>query len=642
MSKIGSRFGVPWRVIYRTKGPDGKKNSKKLRSGSPHLIYPGESLWIPTARRIVRIHTDNAASSVTRIRVRGKKRGSTQKRAAQRQVIYQKRLTHYAIDNLVVAAGWNDSTNTPNIDKLCDQLEDVIRVAVNPKLGKKWNVYLIQGTKMSYYDSGGGFKHKFSLSQGPTGLVGSYTLFEINGKAYTVGIYDHTSALGSVKTAEGQIGVNDLIIGEDEKKKYIESFMEIDKVRKRLNFKKLPVFVLSPSSKDSWGNVTWRAGSGLLDNYVGDEAYNKKAHWRNLKVIKAYNVFYRGDLNKYVGKLKAISKTANEDAIRKLGPPPEPYRFPMPLKPTPAQERELREKLTNVTSYHAWTEISQKIWDIQAHRWPTQAARHREGQLFFRAKFTFEPSIKAKINQLRDKYMLGHISSYKTIKLEWNFDIGSDGIKTGKSRTVVFKKEGQLNAPKVALGGGSEVEIDEKGGKKVTIKGNFMGYGAEVSSDGDHKMTGKWGSVATGNMKKMDGGMGLTVGLPGVGGIYLGVHFTSIRPESLLVILTNSPGFFERKSPDTLVRTFWKDLTYLETRKLDLLEWKPEVWDVKDILNYSQLPGTTRTPYDKLEYNKRIAAMHLGFQDLYAEKWIDFWKKLPPVRALKDSKSLKK
>ena len=108
--------------------------------------------------------------------------------------------------------------------------------------------------------------------------------------------------------------------------------------------------------------------------------------------------------------------------------------------------------------------------------------------------------------------------------------------------------------------------------------------------------------------------------------------------ETLLVFLTRAPGFFERRSCDNLVRTYWKNLTYPEVRKLELLGWSQEVWDTKDKLPYQKLPESVRKPLDTLNYGQRIAAMHLGFQDLYADNWVAFWKKLPPVKPAENEK----
>ncbi len=630
LSKIARRFGTGWRKLYRAKGPDGKKNSERLRSGNPNLIYPGETIWVPTRRRVVRIHTDNAAASATRVRIRKKRRTQEQQRAAQIQEVYNRRLQHKSVDNLALAVGWDDGQGTLNVEDLCGEISAVLKVLMGSKFAQNWNLYVIQRTTMTYYDNEGNFQDKFKLSQAPLGLVGAYMPFEINGRTPTRALYDHSQGLGA-KVGGREIGVAELIVGEDSQKKYLDSIVEIDEKRKLINFKKLPVFYQVPVSREEWAGIVWLAGNGMLDNYLGDSGYDKTAHKRNLSVLENYNAVYRGQLARYINRLKAIPPETGEDALRELGPPPEPYRFPMPVGADSDKRQKLLGAMAEISSYQAWLAISEKIFDIQNHRWPTTAARHQEGSIFFRAKFTLEPSIEEKINSLADQYLFGHLSSYKTVKLEWNFDAGSDGIKQGSSRSVTFKEDGLLKIKKFEIGAGREVEIDESGGKKVTVKGSFMGYGVEASTDGEMKMTGPRFATSSWNEKTAEGGMGLSIPIPGVGSIYIGINFVLIKAETLLVFLTGAPGFFERKSCDTLVKTYWKNLTYQEKGKLELLGWKPDMWDIKDRVPPAMLPDTVRNLFEAMSYEQQIAAMHLGFQDLYRDNWENFWKKLPPV-----------
>jgi hypothetical protein len=635
LSKIAKRFGTTWGKIYNAVGPDGIKNSDRLISGDPNVVYAGETIWVPTVRRVVHIHTDNAHRAVTKVRVRGKGRTSNQQENARAQAVYQTRITHYAIDNLAIAPGWDDGNNSPDVKKLCDALTPVIRIAVNPRIGKDWNLYLIQKETMRYFDSSGNLQYTFQLSQTPKGLVGAYAAFERQGEIVIAGIYDPTCGLAE-KGGEA-IGVNDLVVGDQDKQKYLDGWLKLDQTKKTMQVLKLPIYYICPASKDEWLSIIWHGGNGLLDNYIIDAAYKSQVHDRNLAVLKAYTGVYQGTLNNYISKVKAISPEAGEDALRSLGKPPEPYKFPLPLGASSQQQQDLVTAMLDVSSYKAWLVISDKIFDIQQARWPSMSASHREGALYFRAKFTLEPSLEQKLNSLMDSHLMGHLSSYKTVKLEWNFDAGTDGIVTGKSYSHTFKEEGQIKAPKFEIGLGREVEISESGDQKVTIKGNLMGYGLEVASDGDHKISGKFGAQASFNNKTMECGQGLGIDIPGIGSIYLGVHFQSVRSETLLVIISGAPGYIERRSCDKLVKTFWKDLTFPEEEKLRVLGWDQNLWDVKDQLKANKLPQSTRTAFDQLTPKQRLAAIHLGFQKKYADNWLDFWKKLPPVQEEKQS-----
>lgn len=47
LSLIARRYGLTWRELYQLTDPQGQRNSERLRSGDPDLIYPGEVIWVP-------------------------------------------------------------------------------------------------------------------------------------------------------------------------------------------------------------------------------------------------------------------------------------------------------------------------------------------------------------------------------------------------------------------------------------------------------------------------------------------------------------------------------------------------------------------------------------------------------------------
>jgi hypothetical protein len=642
LSKIAKRFGVTggWQALYRFVGPDGIPNSKRLKSGNPNLIYPGEILWLPTKRRVVYINTKNAAYAVREVRIRGKARTATQKRTAREEDVYEDRFHRQAVDNMLIAAGWDDNQNNLDGKKLSDTVKVTVK-GLDPKLGNNWYLYIIQGNIMDQYNSNGVFRHKFVLSDALTGLAGMYAIFEVNGQLSLCAVYDRSSYLGGFGLSKtGEVRMDELIVGEEEKKMFVDDLVRIDVGTNTAFIKNQPIYYLAPSSKGQWQSIVLEGGRGFLDNYIGDEAYNRGIHERNIAVLKAYNAVYRGRLEKYMKDLDAIPVSKGEDAIRELGRPPEPYDFPFPEGYSPSQSRELVSCLTDISSYNAWLAISEKISKIQRERWPSAGPVHREGDLFFRAEFTLEPSVEEKINSELDKLaenlpVFGRLSSYRTVRLKWNFDLGTGDklVQSGSSTTTVFKEDGMLKLGKYTIGAGREVEIDDSGGKRVTVKGTFGPYGFEASSDGEHALTGPFARSYS-NIKTAEGGMGISVPIPGLGSIYVGIGFVGIRTETLMVYLTGAPGFFERKSPDTLVKTAWTNLEYGEAKKLEVLGWDQETWDIKDQLEYSQLPSSTRKNMDSLNQAEYIAALHLGFQQDYAANWLNFWQKLPPVKGV--------
>ena len=639
LSAIAKRFGIRWPHLYQASGPDGVKNSERLRSGDPNLIFPGEAIWVPTRRRAVRIHTDYAATCVTRIRVRGQARPRTegQKRSARIQHVYARGLEHLCVDNLVVAAGWDKDKDEPNIKALCKEIEAELGL-FGKKFTSQWCLFLIQGATMQHHDRNGAWQSTFDLSMAPIGRVGAYSVFEADGRLPTRAIFDPDQGLGQ-RVGGGSIAWSDLITDQEETQRYLDTHVEI--TVGAIHFRTLPVWYQAPTTSVEWANIVWRGGRGVLDDRTGQSGLDAIRHERNLNVLRQYNAVFRGQLASYIDEVKRITPEQGEAAIRRLGKPPEPYWFPLPSGFADRQLRELLRERARISSFRAWVEVSKKIFEIQDHRWSSTATRHQEGSLFFRVKFTLEPSAQELINEVTDTYLFGHLSSYSTVKVEWNFDIGSDGFKIGRTKSRTFKDGGKLVARKFKIGAGQEVEIDDSGDEKIAVKGTFMGYGMSVDSDGGMKVTGSGpGGVtvsSTWNERSAEGSlMGADLPVPGLGSIYLGFHFVLVRQETLLMFVSRAPGFFERKGCDELVRTYWKNLTFPEKAKLERLGWEPDAWDVKHLLPPAELPATTRMEIGDLHHEQRIAAAHLGFTGLYRENWRRFWRSLPPVEEIAD------
>ncbi len=642
LSKIARKFGTKWRKLYKFKGPDGIKNSERLRSGNPNLIYPGEIIWVPTKRRVVHLHTKYSPKGIARVRVRKKRRGTIQQKTAQRHEIYQKRWEHYAIDNLALSAGWDKDNNTPDIENLCEELTPVFK-RIHPKVGKNWNLYLIQDNTMSYYDSDGKFKYKFQLNMKPKGLVGAYTLFQIDGNLYTAGIYDMTNGIGGPASEKSNVYIEEIIIGEEGKKVYGDSLYVYNKAGEIVDLKKVPIIYLAPANWAQWTAVAFHAGNGLLDEYIGDDDYNENAHERNLRVIETCNSFYRGEINKYIKNVKAIDPKQGENAIRKLGSPPEPYRFPIPLtaREAPIAQKnwdlKLASKMGECSTYSAWLAITQKLWDINLVRWKSTEARHSEGNIFLRIKLTVEPNAGELIDKASDWLLFGHLSTYEKAGYEYTFDAGTDGVTTGSKKTLSVVENGGIKVPgKVDLGLGRTIEIDTSGAgdNKMIYNVDAGGYGVSFTPNGPFSMKGPAGPLPINTTSHWDpdkasGGYGVAFSIPGVGGIYIGLEHTNVRMDTLLAYTSGAPGFFEKKSCDDLVKTYWNDLTLQETAKLQVLGWNQDLWDFMEFLDYTNdFPASAKSSLESLKIEERIAAIHLGFTGEYGTNWKQFWLEL--------------
>jgi len=655
LSKIARKFGTKWRKLYKFKGPDGMRNSKRLRSGSPHLIYPGEIIWVPTKRRVVRLHTKYSSKGIARVRVRKKRRGTIEQKAAQRHEIYQNRWQHYAIDNLALSAGWDKGKNTPDIDNLCEEITPVFK-CIAPTIGKNWNLYLIQDNIMTYYDSEGEFKYKFQLNTVLRGKVGAYTLFQVDNDLYTAGMYDMTTGLND-PTTKSKISIEEIIVGEEGKKVYKDSLYLYNGAREIVGIKKVPVLYLAPANWAQWTAVAYHAGSGILDEYIGDDDYNENAHERNLRVIDTCNAFYRGEINKYIEKVKAIEPKLGENAVRKLGPPPEPYRFPIPLtarKAPIAQKNwdlKLASKMGECSTYFAWLAITNKLWDINLMRWKSTEARHSEGNIFLRIKLTVEPNAGELLDKASDWLLFGHLSTYEKAGYEFTFDAGTDGVTTGHKKTLSVVENGGIKIPgKVDLGLGRTIEIDTSGAgdNKMIYNIDAGGYGVSFTPNGAFAMKGPAGPLpinATSHWDpdKASGGYGITFSIPGVGGVYIGLEHTNIKMGTLLAYTSGAPGFFEKKSCDDLVKTFWNGLTLQETAKLQVLGWNQDLWDFMEFLDFNNdFPSSTKSSLSSLKIEERIAAIHLGFTGEYATNWKKFWLNLSSKEGQKKVKKKNK
>ena len=98
-------------------------------------------------------------------------------------------------------------------------------------------------------------------------------------------------------------------------------------------------------------------GMGQFEDYTSSNAINDRIHRRNLAVARTIHNGYPPLLENYI---RSVETGTSSDEIRRLGPPPEPYQFPMPIGATLDQYRELLNEL-GTNSFRAWVTISQKL-----------------------------------------------------------------------------------------------------------------------------------------------------------------------------------------------------------------------------------------------------------------------------------------
>ncbi len=84
----------------------------------------------------------------------------------------------------------------------------------------------------------------------------------------------------------------------------------------------------------------------------------------------------------------------------------------------------------------------------------------------------------------------------------------------------------------------------------------------------------------------------------------------------MLAVVSNAPGFFERRNLDELFhpKTQWNDLTLVEQRNLIILGWHADAWDGKyDERNASKRPESVTKNRAQLSDAEKVAIVHLGF-----------------------------
>jgi hypothetical protein len=226
-----------------------------------------------------------------------------------------------------------------------------------------------------------------------------------------------------------------------------------------------------------------------------------------------------------------------------------------------------------------------------------------------------------------------------SVKFSFYFD--DDGTP------VVLKPEKELK-----IGAEKEISFTTKGGKKVELGFSVekklnpdtmqegtsykvkAGVGeVEISSEGDMKLeygAGKVaGSYAEASPKSGQFGAGMYFKIGEDKKVYVGIHFQSVKEETLLAYFCHSRGFFERRSLDELFspKIQWADLFPDEEKSLKALGFSQKVWDRKHESSEG-LPDCISKPFDDLTAEQKCAAVNLG---LRRSNWEDTWKKIRPA-----------
>lgn len=615
---VWSRDNIP-SGIYDVLYPDGTPVQEQLEEGESPVIIDTALI----GRYLVRIIIDRAFNEEQSENFESHQRyyrrsanneeGTLEGRGAEEE-IRPRRTLYYSTDNIALAAGWNSTRQSVDISKLLDVLNDWLSVYYPVVTRRGYVVIIILPDEIRLYDDNKNLKGSFILQNQIIGAFGAYSSFQHH-DGFFLDMTNHHGGLLVQDHEEESIEIAQLM-SESEANLFNSLLSSMGN--------KIEIVYRTPNAGWLYA-LCLTGGMGQFENYTSTSGINDRIHRRNLAVARTIHDGYLAVLQDYNRKVEACNSS---DEIRQLGPPPEPYQFPMPIGATLDQYRDLLDEL-DTNSFRAWVTISQKL-DVLAGRIP-------DGTIFFRVKFSLSESVEA-----------GSTSPYSEIKTEWNFDITEHGVfeKQSNSYTEGVQLGGGSGNRQIGVGGNYEIDL-ETGEGKYTVNAKIGDWGIEASDDGSQKVTGPFGISSEGNLRRGELGFGETLSthdlfrllresqgeevaddafrnIPNAE-LYLGIHFQGLSEDNILAVVSRAPGFFERRSVTNLISqtTQWTDLNLDEKTHLEALGWNMDLWDRKYSLPPSQFPESTRTDPYQLSARERIAIVHLGIR---FDEWQNIWR----------------
>jgi len=589
------------------------------------------------------------------------------RQGAPSSIAYCHRAYDIASDNLFIAGGWDNDEDRPNFVDFLSHLgtwtEDRYpEVAYN---SDGYYVLVNYGSEIILYDREGprwsqGQTYHLAENTEIRGRCGAYTQFE-HAPPHTHS--NETSARypqGSGGPVRDSRCTSMIAFGDmHSRRSALEVFQNGEMVRpqaedqwvvplerhinERAAFRqaaaerwwKRTVFYRFPPNKNQWILAAFHGGTGIHEEYGGTPAQRRRIHLRNVAVTTWSANAFRGLIEQYVNNVEAAQ---DGDAIRALGPPPDPYIFPDPAGGTDIQKQRLFQISNGPSSLLAWQAINTRLSNF----WGAVP----EGDFFFRVQFELSQNIRTSPTSLE--------------RAVWqaNFDIHpqqQDTIQISDQSTL--RHQFQLGAAAAGLQArvGSEWEVDcETGATKTTVKGGLGPFEIEADSEGGRKVTfkvlGLVQAEATNNLYTGGMSLGSSMSLhdiidsisptaelsrdeqrriaywrehvPNVQ-LYTGIHFQGIQRDSLWAFFAGAPGFFQLRPLDELWRCAWASLFSRERGNLTTLGWDSGRWTRRrhDVSSYPECTSTT--PLEAVRpYALLSAARSLGFTN---ENWGRFW-----------------
>jgi hypothetical protein len=535
----------------------------------------------------------------------------------------------YAADNLSLAAGWTREGDLNRKELVSKVLQGFLRDYHPTAIARGYHVLMLTPStrQIQIMSADGTVEKEFKIKDGLTtkGLLGAYAVFEnVSGTLFV----DMATMSFIVSVPEDPDGINvEELVSDSQGMR-----AALDK-----HAGQVEILYYAPTG-GQLGGLGLIGGTGVLENYGTDKAVNDSIHERNLAVCRSIKVAYKAYADGYIEKVK---KTQKEDDLRALGPPRTPYQMPTPAGATDQQITDIF-KAQDADEFEIWLAIAQRLDRIHD--------RLSQGYPFLRIKPKFVATPKH-INQIQNWLRPGlpQLSEKLPVEVEFEFQIDIQMVD-GQVETVI-KGDGVIKGKvkldetvKKVTKRGVPVEISFKQStlypEKRTFSLKISKFQFEKDTVGKTKLSfetapGVWIDSEMNTRNGMFGG-GLTFKGKDLAGklkgknayldkvasflqnveVQVQLGFVGTREETILAVISNAPGFFERRSLEELfgAETRWVDLTADEQAELVALGWHGTIWDGKYHEDFKdKLPESVGKTRDELSATEKIAIVHLGF-----------------------------
>ncbi len=517
-----------------------------------------------------------------------------------------------AVDNLTLVVGLSSKIdgmqNFIDMPSFFTELSNWLTDYHPSARGRDYFVQVLRDKDIQTYGSNGdSLGGPFSLSATPAMPIGAFSIFEEVGAPAFVDMSFESFAAG-VKEKDLPTDQYGLVpIQETVAEAQRDEFQRV----REAQFPKIEILYRMPTPSQL-ATIATVGGVGMLENYGVNADINDHIHHRNVATAQFVSHIYTdGVLEKYIDQ---VDKAESEDDIRKLGPPSNPYIFPIPAGATDAQALDIFNA-NHASSLRAWKAIAEKLDAL--------AGQHAEGTLFFRVKFKLKAPLEDP-TAAKDPMYVGEVA------VEDNLDVGPDGVLTkgpvvqgtftmGSDPPNTLQKI-KMQGPDMQIAAKQEVNV-VTGKEKSTVSANFGILKIESATDGSRKVTWANGGSSEINPSTGEFGTGYKFSLDKIGGpksteLYVGLHYQGVREDTLISFFSEVPGFFERRSVDALLdpRTQWNDLKSDEQARLEVLGWNHDTWDKKRLLPISSFPKTAQEGFDDLTAQEQVALVGLGIR----------------------------